>query len=266
MKKVILLFCTLIFITIFSQNQTKKWNSISERYEYFNSNGKLLGYEKYNNILKQWEYFDSESKNKYDSYNNSTAEFYSDLDLQQNATIKHLKYQNNTSQNNYQKILNLVARWDNFILAQNYTQNRKTKIINDAHIEINKSISNVDYTYNLAVNTFAEWITNLYATLQHNTKEMDVKNTKDETSSNKTLAEEIEEKLGYKIPPSEIKEGVIQEVKNNSPIFEKSDLKGKKIGEAKNNQVTIIKKINGATYKVKSGDLIGYIWSGSFKF
>jgi clan AA aspartic protease (TIGR02281 family) len=51
-----------------------------------------------------------------------------------------------------------------------------------------------------------------------------------------------------------------------SPILEKPDMINSKIiGQAENNSVTILEKINEKYYKVKSGNTIGYLWSGWFK-
>lgn len=47
----------LIGCLCFSQTVTKKYNSIDRRYEYFDSNGNMTGYEFYNNLSRQWEYY-----------------------------------------------------------------------------------------------------------------------------------------------------------------------------------------------------------------
>jgi len=57
MKKIFISVCVLIGISCFSQTATKKYNSFYNRYEYFDSGGKIIGYEKYNNLSKQWEYY-----------------------------------------------------------------------------------------------------------------------------------------------------------------------------------------------------------------
>jgi clan AA aspartic protease (TIGR02281 family) len=57
-----------------------------------------------------------------------------------------------------------------------------------------------------------------------------------------------------------------QAVYTYSPILEKPDMiHSKTIGKAENNKVTIIEKVNGNYYNVKSGNTIGYIWSSWFK-
>lgn len=57
-----------------------------------------------------------------------------------------------------------------------------------------------------------------------------------------------------------------QTVFTYSPILEKPDMVySKQIGQAENNSVTIIEKYNEKYYKVKSGNQVGYLWTGWFK-
>lgn len=57
MKKLIFSSCILLGQLWFSQTATKKFNSFQNQYEYFDSNGNMIGYEKYNSFSKQWEYY-----------------------------------------------------------------------------------------------------------------------------------------------------------------------------------------------------------------
>ena len=58
-----------------------------------------------------------------------------------------------------------------------------------------------------------------------------------------------------------------QAVFTYSPILEKPDMvNSKTVGRAENNSVQIIEKYNEKYYKVKSGDIIGYLWAGWFKY
>lgn len=57
MKKVFFSVFMLFGVFCFSQSVSKKFNSVYKRYEYFDSNGNMIGYEKYNNLLKQYEYY-----------------------------------------------------------------------------------------------------------------------------------------------------------------------------------------------------------------
>lgn len=71
--KSILLFTVLFCINIsFSQSTTEKYNSLMERYEYFDNNGTMIGYKKYNSLMEQWEYYPLNSKTNTNSrYTNS---------------------------------------------------------------------------------------------------------------------------------------------------------------------------------------------------
>ena len=57
-----------------------------------------------------------------------------------------------------------------------------------------------------------------------------------------------------------------QAVFTYAPILEKPDMgNSKQVGQAENNSVTILEKYNEKYYKVKSGNTVGYLWSGWFK-
>lgn len=66
MKKIsLILLCITFTISLFGQSYTKKWNSIQQRYEYFDSRGRMFGYDKYNSITKSWEHYDSDTPYPY---------------------------------------------------------------------------------------------------------------------------------------------------------------------------------------------------------
>lgn len=71
MKNIFILFIYLLFcISSYSQTRTEKYNSLYERYEYFDQNGQMVGYKKYNSLLGQWEYYETKtnSTKKYGEY------------------------------------------------------------------------------------------------------------------------------------------------------------------------------------------------------
>ncbi len=58
----------------------------------------------------------------------------------------------------------------------------------------------------------------------------------------------------------------IQSVYTYAPIIDRPNMiNAKQIGSAVNNTVTILKKINNGYYKVKTGNITGFIWAGWFK-
>lgn len=66
MKKFSLIVGLFIcFTALHSQNSTKRYNQYLERYEYFDSSGNIIGYNKWNPYLEQWEYTDIRTENSY---------------------------------------------------------------------------------------------------------------------------------------------------------------------------------------------------------
>jgi len=79
MKKLILILCLILTFRGYSQTTTKKYNSIENRYEYFDQNGKMIGYEEYNNISDQWEYYSLKSSSSSNGYGEPQSTFDADL-------------------------------------------------------------------------------------------------------------------------------------------------------------------------------------------
>ena len=100
----IIIFCT---ISTYGQNITEKWNSLYDRYEYFDSYGSFIAYKKYNSLYKRWEYYDLKT-------NNNSNEGYKvvqppqlvDIELARNV----LDYKQNRYDNNFAKIKNFINK------------------------------------------------------------------------------------------------------------------------------------------------------------
>ncbi|MCT4124536.1 hypothetical protein HZP71_18015 [Elizabethkingia anophelis] len=95
MKKILLPMFVLIGCLCFSQTVTKKYNSIDRRYEYFDSNGNMTGYEFYNNLSRQWEYYslnNSQQRKPYQYRDPMQVDISSTLNAQ---TILQNRYNNN---------------------------------------------------------------------------------------------------------------------------------------------------------------------------
>lgn len=64
MKNVLLFLLFLTFTSYsYSQDFSKKWNSVYQRYDYYNSNGYLIGYEKWNQTYQRWDYTNVNTNN-----------------------------------------------------------------------------------------------------------------------------------------------------------------------------------------------------------
>jgi len=75
MKNIILILLLLILSSVNAQKTTKKYNSLQERYEYFDQNGNMIGYEKYNSLMEQWEYFSTSRSQSKSGYSNPQSNF-----------------------------------------------------------------------------------------------------------------------------------------------------------------------------------------------
>lgn len=133
MKKVIFSVFMLFGVFCFSQNVSKKFNSVYKRYEYFDSSGNMIGYEKYNNVLKQYEYYSTNNSQSPQTRQPTQYRSPQQLDISNlgNAmTIKQNRY------NNSQEVINDIAYQ---IKSMNISEERKAKILNavDETIKMN---------------------------------------------------------------------------------------------------------------------------------
>ena len=74
MKKLLIIICLFLAFSGYSQT-TRKYNDVMERFEFYNSNGQIVGYAKYDSIQERWEFFDSNNQMyAYSKYNSLTGE------------------------------------------------------------------------------------------------------------------------------------------------------------------------------------------------
>lgn len=64
MKYLILLLFLFIINLSLAQSVTQKYNSLYNRYEYFDETGNMIGYRTYNSLLKQWEFYSNKDSNR----------------------------------------------------------------------------------------------------------------------------------------------------------------------------------------------------------
>lgn len=137
------------FSFCFSQSATSKYNSIYNRYEYFDSNGTMTGYKTYNSVSQQWEYYEIPKTNTQNRYN----------EVQQVDTdyrIKGLQYSENKSSRNYNRIVETINKIDKLIYNNgiNEFNNELSKLFKNCVNEINSKkidLSSDDMT-NRAIN------------------------------------------------------------------------------------------------------------------
>jgi len=133
-------FILLLLIFSFSisnaQTSTKKYNSYLERYEYFNNNGVMIGFEKYNSYLEQWEYTDI-------GISNSSSSKYEDIPVYEpnynliNKVLAKKEAQYNSRMDAAEQLIAEVANK----LNENYQNN--TEIQREAKIMFSKLFGKV---------------------------------------------------------------------------------------------------------------------------
>lgn len=63
--KPLIIFLLICYITVgYSQSVVQKYNSLYNRYEYFDDSGNMIGYKTYNSLLKQWEFYSSDNSTR----------------------------------------------------------------------------------------------------------------------------------------------------------------------------------------------------------
>ncbi|RZK26880.1 MAG: hypothetical protein EOO43_01445, partial [Flavobacterium sp.] len=58
MKTIAFITVMLFSLTCYAQTMTEKYNSLMNRYEYFNAQGQMVGYKSYDSLMKQWNYYE----------------------------------------------------------------------------------------------------------------------------------------------------------------------------------------------------------------
>ncbi|MFD2726285.1 hypothetical protein [Hyunsoonleella rubra] len=63
--KLLMFFLLFFSLTVgYSQSVVQKYNSLYNRYEYFDGSGNMIGYKTYNSLMKQWEFYSSDDNTR----------------------------------------------------------------------------------------------------------------------------------------------------------------------------------------------------------
>src|SRR6218665_999905 len=155
--RLFLLFCLLASFRGFSQTATEKYNSLYNRYEYFDSNGTMTGYKVYNKMSSQWEYYSTQTQNTRPQYN--TVKEPIDTKFMGDA----LMYQEQKSKNNYNRIVNTINGIRNTINSSDVeaeTRKKLTANFNQCVDEINRA--KVDISSDLNTNRAIKYLNDCF--------------------------------------------------------------------------------------------------------
>lgn len=139
MKKFIISFFLLVGITCYSQTYTKKYNSLSRQYEYFDSIGSMIGYEVYNNMTRQWEYYEVKQRQPYQYRDPAPVDMSSTFQAQ---SILQKRYDNNT---NY--LRQEVSKMEQYVYDLDIPDSQKKQILQTFQDVSLKSINSQTINY-----------------------------------------------------------------------------------------------------------------------
>ena len=302
MKKKFTLLALLFITLMFSQrpSSTEKWNPTQERYEYFDSNGKITGYKKYNNYTQQWEIIDFQ-KNP-ESYIGGNSAY---SDGPRKRKVVDLEYPSlSASDIEYAKAIaaaqvrrenaefartdaeyDRVFNYNNGLVQKKYDELRskiETLNLSDDNrgkfiTEFNGKYTNTgwqDFSSARVTTALINFLIDSYNELLHKYENIqfiestsklakkiyDYSKANENPSVKQTYKPKVIQSQPQKIAKP-IKKGDVKEVFTNSPILEEPDSLSKSVGMAQNNKVTIIEKASNENfYKIKTGEIVGYIW------
>lgn len=150
MKKILFPMFVLIGCLCFSQTVTKKYNQYDRRYDYRDSYGNLVGYEKYNDYSKQWEYYSLNNSQQRQPYQYKDPQQLDISNLGNATTTLQNRYNNN--QRSAQAVVDDIVYQ---IKSLNMSDSKKNQILNDFTKTVNANMraisnGNVNWLYNAA--------------------------------------------------------------------------------------------------------------------
>ena len=150
MKKSFFAILFLVSIMSFSQTQTKRYNSMTKRYEYFDSRGNMIGYEFYNTMTRQWEYYETKSQNSYQEP--------AKVDL--SPTLNALSILQDRYDNNVQQVQNNINNISQKIDELDVTNYEREQIRNAFAKLIAENLSGQKFNYSSAseTNRIINWL------------------------------------------------------------------------------------------------------------
>lgn len=158
MKKLIFLSALCFGSWVFSQSVTEQYNSLYKRYEYFDSNGNMIGYKTYNNLTKNWEYYEKSTPSPYSGRTKNYLDYVNPYDT--GGIIGMMGQKQKTYDNNVEKIRNIITNIKGAILRLNISESIKNTIIDTFSNEINNNLNNqrIDFSSNANTESVINWL------------------------------------------------------------------------------------------------------------
>ena len=142
----ILLFYTLAGV---SQTLTKKYNSLNNRHEYFDSRGNMVGYQYYDNLDRSWKYYEVPQKQQ------STYV----QPINHNRVNQALASKQNRYDANVQKIQNAIEDIANKVMNLDVSEEAKERISERFDIILNNlNDSKPNYSSTTSTHNIINWM------------------------------------------------------------------------------------------------------------
>lgn len=164
MRRLYLILFLLMSIYMNSQTVTEKYNSLMNRYEYYNASGNMIGYKTYDNLMNTWNYYDVPQQ----AQTQSNYQYVQPINLQlvnQALADKQTKYDANTK-----SVQNAINQLRTNVNNSAYSAN----VINSAIFAFNEQCVKVlnnksyDYSSNSVTTQIINWLySNMNNFVQH---------------------------------------------------------------------------------------------------
>lgn len=158
MKKIFLIIVITFSSNLFcfAQSYSERYNSFYERYEYYDSNGNLIGYKKWNSLYNRFD-IEFKGNNSNNSYNNNVNKIqpYNIELINKVLESKQNRYDSNIERMNYKvSQLQEIGKFFNDNMKEPEILDREQEINNliKEYAEISKKINNLHLDYSVTAN------------------------------------------------------------------------------------------------------------------
>lgn len=241
MKNMTILLLLFAFNS-YGQSYTEKYNALYNRYEYFNNQGRMIGYKFYDSLYKVWKYKEL-SESPQDSYISPVNTF-----LINNV----LASKQNRLDENVKKVQNSIDE-----IISGISQIEASKTTQDAILfKFGKTVKAIEYkNYDYSDNNLTRQVINyLYGEA----------NTIIKIETSKVLAEtKTETKNQTSKKFTSLNYTGYKKAFYYSPITSEPTMDSTKaIGRVEGGTIYILEKYDDKYYKIKYNNIIGYIFVG----
>ncbi|MDR2955414.1 MAG: SH3 domain-containing protein [Prevotella sp.] len=251
MKRILFVVILLISISgLQAQTTTEKWNSIYQRWEYYDSQHNLIGYKK-KNLYGQWEYTDVQKQKQEQQRRNEPLQPYHNYGLIERA----LSQKQQLYDKRHADIVEIVSRINSYIgdvldakKIFKYDKNKDLENYEDALTKI----GNLDLTINQNYSYSMNWLLNFEKDI-YKWELVDIYELQAQTNISKPQQSHSKGNEYKRYSPG------VYNVYEHSPIMDGIHVTHSKEIAKSGKTIEVLEKVTDRYYKVKTHDgIIGY--------